>query len=63
VISDVLGREVRLVYKPNPIKNYVHHTLADTRRAEEVLGFKAKTPLMEGVKRLIDYYERIGVTT
>jgi len=41
----------------------VHHTLADTRRAEEVLGFKAKTPLMEGVKRLIDYYERIGVTT
>lgn len=63
VISDALGREVRLVYKPNPIKNYVHHTLADTRRAEEVLGFKAKTPLMEGVKRLIDYYERIGVTT
>jgi UDP-glucose 4-epimerase len=63
MVSDALGKEVRLVYKPNLIKNYVHHTLADTKKAEEVLGFKAKIALREGVKRLIDYYERIGVTT
>ena len=52
MVANALGKEVELVYKPNPIKNYVHHTLADTRRAEEVLGFKARVPLMEGVERL-----------
>jgi UDP-glucose 4-epimerase len=52
MVSNALGREVELVYKPNPIKNYVYHTLADTRRAEEVLGFRARVPLMEGVERL-----------
>jgi UDP-glucose 4-epimerase len=52
MVSDALGKEVKLVYKPNPMKNYVQHTLADTRRAEEVLGFKARIPLREGVERL-----------
>jgi UDP-glucose 4-epimerase len=62
VISDALGREVRLVYKPNPIKNYVYHTLADTKKAEEVLGFKAKIALREGVKRLVNRYKQAGMT-
>jgi UDP-glucose 4-epimerase len=56
MISDALGREVRLVHKPNPIKNYVYHTLADTTKAEKVLGFKAKTPLREGIENTIRVY-------
>jgi len=52
----------RLVYKPNPIKNYVYHTLADTKKAEEVLEFKAKIALREGVKRPVDHYEQAGMT-
>jgi len=62
MVSDALGREVKLVYKPNPIKNYVHHTLADTKKAEEVLGFKAKIALREGVKRLVNHYKQAGMT-
>jgi UDP-glucose 4-epimerase len=57
MISDALGREVRLVYKPNPIKNYVYHTLADTTKAEKMLGFKAKTPLREGIEKTIRAYD------
>jgi len=59
MISDVLGREVRLVHKPNPIKNYVYHTLADTTKAEKVLGFKAKTTLREGIEKTIKAYSAL----
>lgn len=41
---------------PNPIKNYVYHTLADTTKAEEILGFKAKISLEDGVISLAQYY-------
>ncbi|MDI6729849.1 MAG: NAD-dependent epimerase/dehydratase family protein, partial [Thermodesulfovibrionales bacterium] len=33
---------VKVEYVPNPIPNYVETTLADTRKAEEKLGFSAK---------------------
>ena len=53
MVGDALGKEVKVVYKPNPIKNYVFHTLADTTKAEKVLGFKARIPLKEGIERII----------
>jgi UDP-glucose 4-epimerase len=59
MISDALGREVRLVHRPNPIKNYVYHTLADTTKAEKVLGFKAKTSLREGIEKTIRAYSAL----
>lgn len=37
-------------YVENPIKNYVNETQADTSKAEKVLGFKAKTDVMDYVK-------------
>ena len=45
------------MYKPNPIKNYVYHTLADTTKAERILGFKAKISLEEGIQSLIEEAE------
>jgi len=53
LINKLLGKNVKPIYKPNPIKNYVYHTLADTTKAEKVLGFKAKVSLEEGIKSLI----------
>jgi UDP-glucose 4-epimerase len=53
MVSDALGKEIRIIYKPNPIKNYVFHTLADTTKAEKVLGFKAQISLKEGIERII----------
>lgn len=56
MINRLLKKDTRPIYKPNPIKNYVYHTLADTTKAEKILGFRAKTSLEDGIKRLIQYY-------
>jgi UDP-glucose 4-epimerase len=53
ILNRLLGKNIKPVYRSNPIKNYVVHTLADTSKAEKVLGFKAKTPLEEGLKTII----------
>ena len=53
ILNRILGKNIRPIYKPNPIKNYVYHTLADTTKAERLLGFKAKIPLEEGIRSLI----------
>jgi len=52
-LNRLLGKDVKPVYKPNPIKNYVYHTLADTTKAEKLLGFKAKVTLEEGLRKII----------
>jgi len=52
LINKILGKNIKPVYKPNPIKNYVYHTLADTTKAEKMLGFKAKISLEEGLVSL-----------
>jgi UDP-glucose 4-epimerase len=59
MISKILDVEVRVKYVENPIKNYVWHTLADTTKAEEKLGFRAKVDLEEGIRKIIPYYEKI----
>lgn len=51
-----LGLDLRIRYVENPIKNYVYHTLADTRKAEELLKFKAGISLEEGARRSLEYY-------
>lgn len=52
LLNKCLKKDVKPIYKPNPIKNYVYHTRADTKKAEKVLGFKAKISLETGVKNL-----------
>jgi UDP-glucose 4-epimerase len=53
MLNKTLGKNIKPVYKPNPIKNYVADTLADTTKAEKVLRFKAKISLKEGLKTII----------
>ncbi len=53
ILNRILGKNIEPIYKPNPIKNYVYHTLADTTKAEKLLGFKAKVTLEEGIQALI----------
>jgi len=54
-----LGLDLEVRYTENPIKNYVHHTLADTRKAKTLLKWKAKTSLSEGARLTLDYYRRL----
>jgi len=53
ILNRILGKNIQPIYKPNPIKNYVYHTLADTTKAEKLLGFKARISLEEGIRSLI----------
>jgi len=53
LLNEVLNKNIEPIYRPNPIKNYVYHTLADTSKAESILGFKAKIPLKKGIILLL----------
>ncbi len=56
MLNDKVGTDIQPDYVENPIKNYVAHTLADTAKAEEVLGFEAEYTLEKGIEELLQYY-------
>jgi len=56
LLNKELGTGIRPTYVPNPIKNYVRHTQADTTKAQRLLNFRAQVPLNEGIKRTKEYY-------
>jgi UDP-glucose 4-epimerase len=56
LLNRELGTAIKPKYVPNPIKNYVKHTQADTTKAQRLLNFRAKTPLIEGIRKTIHYY-------
>jgi UDP-glucose 4-epimerase len=63
MISRILDVEVKVKYVENPIKNYVWQVLANTIKAEEKLGFKAKVELEEGIRKIIPYYKKVLEST
>ncbi|MEM7821401.1 MAG: NAD-dependent epimerase/dehydratase family protein [Candidatus Aenigmatarchaeota archaeon] len=58
ILNKKLGKNITPSYIKNPIKNYVYHTLADTKKAKEVLNFEAKVKLEEGIEKTIEYYKK-----
>ena len=58
IMAGKMKLDVDPVHIDNPIKNYVAHTLADTSKAEEILGFRSRYSLPEGVAELMEYYGR-----
>jgi len=53
-IMNEMGIEVKRKYVDNPLKNYVHDTLANTEKSEKKLGFKAKVGVREGIRRVYE---------
>ena len=53
LLNKSLGKSIKPRYRPNPIKNYVYHTLADLSKAKKLLGYKPSVNLEEGIKQLI----------
>jgi len=49
-VMSEMGIEVRRKYVRNPLPRYIYHTLADTAKAKEALGFEAKRSLREGIE-------------
>lgn len=58
ILNQAMGLNVKAQHVPNPIKNYVLHTLSDTTKSEKVLGFKARFNLVDGVKELLKTYAK-----
>lgn len=54
-INELLGKNVEPVYAPMRAGD-VMHSLADIRRAEEVIGYRPKVLFDEGLQRAIDWY-------
>ncbi|MDD1776201.1 MAG: NAD-dependent epimerase/dehydratase family protein [Candidatus Methanomethylicus sp.] len=57
LLNESLGTSLKAKYVPNPIKNYVYRTRADTSKAKSGLGFSARISLKEGIARVVDYYK------
>ena len=53
ILGELLGIDVKPIYKENPIRNYVMHTLAETSKAEKEIGFKAHIALDAGINSII----------
>ncbi len=58
LLAQKLERPIEPKYEPNPIRNYVYRTLADTSNAEKQLGFSALVSLEEGIDRLVTGEDR-----
>ncbi|MCI0503514.1 NAD-dependent epimerase/dehydratase family protein [Candidatus Micrarchaeota archaeon] len=56
LLNSKLKTSIPAEYRPNTIKNYVQHTLADTAKAKSRLGFAAKIGLEQGVENIIRHY-------
>jgi UDP-glucose 4-epimerase len=52
----VMGSNLRPEYGPERKVNPVSRRLADTSKAERVLGFRAEVSLEEGLRRLVDWW-------
>jgi UDP-glucose 4-epimerase len=53
IVNEGIGSGIKPKYVENPIKNYVSHTLADTSKTKEILGFEARCTLSDGIRSLI----------
>jgi UDP-glucose 4-epimerase len=58
----VMGSDLTPEYGPERRVNPVRRRWADTQKAEKVLGFKTQVSLEEGLRRLVDWWQRMRAT-
>ena len=56
-LQKVMGSNLKPEYGPERSVNAVPRRLADTRKAERLIGFKAKVSLEEGLQRLVEWWD------
>lgn len=57
LLLDLTGSDLRPEYRPQE-QSFVTHRIGSTEKAERLLGFRAKTPLREGLRRVVEW--RLG---
>jgi UDP-glucose 4-epimerase len=55
--AKVMGSDLKPEYRPERSANPVPRRLADTSKAERILGFRAQVPLEEGLRRLVEWWQ------
>ncbi len=58
LVEELIGRNIEPIYKP-PRPSDVRRSLASIELARRVLGWNPKTQLREGLKKTIEYYNRV----
>lgn len=58
MVNKVTGNKGGVNHIPRRSWDMISQRLADTKQAEELLGFKAKTPLETGLKRTYEWFEK-----
>ncbi|MGI8837252.1 MAG: NAD-dependent epimerase/dehydratase family protein [Pyrinomonadaceae bacterium] len=54
ILLQLTGSTLKPEYQPQE-QSFVTHRIGSTEKAEELLGFKARTPLAEGLRRLVEW--------
>jgi len=54
LINEELEAKIEPRYVVNPLRNYVQETLADTSKIQREIGWKARTGLPQGIRRLVE---------
>lgn len=54
ILLDLTGSDLKPVYRSEE-QSFVTHRVGSTEKAEQMLGFKAETPLVEGLRRVVEW--------
>lgn len=54
ILLELTGSDLKPEYRPQA-QSFVTYRIGSTEKAERLLGFKAKTPLLEGLRRVVDW--------
>jgi len=52
-INDAAGTNIQPVFVRPRLSGYIDRTIADTTKAQKILGFKSKVNLREGVRKVV----------
>jgi UDP-glucose 4-epimerase len=58
ILLHLMGSPLRPEYRPQEL-SLVTQRIGSTAKAEELLGFKARTPLVEGLRRVVEWRRRL----
>jgi UDP-glucose 4-epimerase len=61
-LARVMGRPADLEFGPERAVNPVRRRLASTAKADELLGFRARVGLEEGLRRLVEWWRHQRAT-
>ncbi len=54
MLLELMGSDMKPEYKPQA-QSFVTHRIGSTEKAEKLIGFTAQTPLLEGLRRVVEW--------